>query len=228
MSLFGEKDIMPNNLISRLRSECSGIFTIRRICFILLGTAICSFGIYNIHRQTGVTEGGVLGMILLLNYWLGISSSILSVSLDIICYLLAARRLGFRFLIISGFSSICLSAFFRLWESFPPMIPNLFDRPLLAALLGALFIGVGVGIVIKSGGSCGGDDALALFVSDITSWRLARAYLITDLTVLLLSLSYIPFMRIFYSLIAVTLSSYIIDKIQGIGRKNPNSIGADK
>ena len=205
---------MIKGFFSRLLDECGQILTVRRILCILLGTAICSFGIYNIHRQTGVTEGGVLGMIVLLNYWFDISPSILSVSLDILCYVLAFRRLGLKFLIISGASSLSLSIFFRIWESFPPMLPNFYDRPLIAAILGALFIGVGVGVVIRNGGSCSGDDALALFISNVTGWRISRAYLITDFTVLALSLSYIPFKRIFYSLITVTLSSYIIDLIQ--------------
>ena len=155
---------MAKGFFSRLLDECGQIFTVRRILCILLGTAICSFGIYNIHRQTGVTEGGVLGMIVLLNYWFDISPSILSVSLDLLCYALAFRRLGVRFLIISGVSSLSLSMFFRIWESFPPMLPNFYDRPLIAAVLGALFIGVGVGVVIRNGGSCSGDDALALFI----------------------------------------------------------------
>ena len=205
---------MKKGFFGRILDECGQVFTLRRILCILLGTAICSFGIYNIHRQTGVTEGGVLGMIVLLNYWFDISPSILSVSLDLLCYALAFRRLGLRFLIISGVSSLSLSMFFRIWESFPPMLPNFYDRPLIAAVLGALFIGVGVGVVIRNGGSCSGDDALALFISNVTGWRISRAYLITDFTVLALSLSYIPFSRILYSLITVTLSSYIIDFIQ--------------
>lgn len=205
---------MVKGFFSRLWDECGQVFTLRRILCILLGTAICSFGIYNIHRQTGVTEGGVLGMIVLLNYWFDISPSILSVSLDLLCYALAFRRLGVRFLIISGVSSLSLSMFFRIWESFPPMLPNFYDRPLIAAVLGALFIGVGVGVVIRNGGSCSGDDALALFISNVTGWRISRAYLITDFIVLALSLSYIPFSRILFSLITVTLSSYIIDLIQ--------------
>ena len=205
---------MVKGFFSRLWDECGQVFTLRRILCILLGTAICSFGIYNIHRQTGVTEGGVLGMIVLLNYWFDISPSILSVSLDLLCYVLAFRRLGVRFLILSGVSSLSLSMFFRIWESFPPMLPNFYDRPFIAAVLGALFIGVGVGVVIRNGGSCSGDDALALFISNVTGWRISRAYLVTDFTVLALSLTYIPFNRIFYSLITVTLSSYIIDLIQ--------------
>ena len=58
------------------------------------------------------------------------------------------------------------------------------------------------------------DDALALVIAHVSGWRLSRCYLFTDVTVLLLSLSYIPFQRIFFSLITVTVSSWLIDRIQ--------------
>ena len=45
--------------------------------------------------------------------------------------------------------------------------------------------------------------------------RLSRSYLFTDLVVLVLSLSYIPFARIACSIVTVTLSSWIIDRVQG-------------
>ena len=64
---------------------------------ILLGSAILSFGLYNIHERTQVTEGGVLGMTLFLQHWLGLSPAITSPVMDIACYLLAWRFLGNSF-----------------------------------------------------------------------------------------------------------------------------------
>ena len=61
--------------------------------------------------------------------------------------------------------------------------------------------------------------ALALSIAKAVKCRISYAYLFTDLTVLTLSLSYIPFKRIAYSLITVTLSSWIIDCFQK-GKKN--------
>ena len=101
------------------------------------------------------------------------------------------------------------------------MLPDLSAHPLLAAVLGAAFVGVGVGIIVRQGGSSGGDDALALTISHVTHWRLSRAYLFTDLLVLGLSLTYIPVKKIFFSVITVTLSSFLIDRIQGWRRGKP-------
>ena len=67
---------------------------------------------------------------------------------------------------------------------------------------------------IKNFGSSGGDDALALTISKLTKWRISQSYLITDITVLLLSLSYIPLNRIAYSLVTVTVSSLVLDLVQ--------------
>ena len=116
----------------------------------MCGTAICSFGIYNVHDQSGITEGGALGLVLLLNHWFDIPSSLATPIIDIVCYVLAFRALGRKFLEVSAISTLSMAMFFRIWEHFPPVLPSLEDKPLLAALLGALFIGVGVGIVVKN------------------------------------------------------------------------------
>ena len=81
-------------------------FTPAKVCWILLGAAIASFGMYNIHRQVHITEGGVLGLMLLVNHWLGIPSSKVTPVLDLACYLLAFRYLGMRFIKISIVSTL--------------------------------------------------------------------------------------------------------------------------
>lgn len=191
----------------------------RKILLIILGAAICSFGIHNIHQRTAITEGGVIGMMLLIDRWFHFPPALITPVLDITCYLLAFKYLGGRFIKISVISTLSVSLFYDFWEMFPPMLPDLSEEPLLAALLGGLFVGVGVGLIVRQGGSSGGDDALALTISHISHCRLSHAYLFTDLTVLILSLSYIPVKRIFFSLITVTVSSILIDLIQNTGQK---------
>lgn len=189
---------------------------------ILLGSGILSFGLYNIHERTQVTEGGVLGMTLFLQHWLGLSPAITSPVMDIACYLLAWRFLGNSFARYAVTASLAFAVFHGLWEQFPPLLPDLSAWPVAAAVLGAAFVGIGVGLVVRIGGACGGDDALALTISHLSKWPIARCYLITDLTVLALSLSYIPFTRILYSLITVTISSFLIGWVQNVGRPPEN------
>ena len=82
--------------------------------------------------------------------------------------------------------------------------------------MGALFIGIGAGLCVRSGGATTGDDALAMSISHKARIPIQNFYLISDLTVLALSLTYIPLRRILYSLLTVILSGQIIGLIQKI------------
>lgn len=156
----------------------------------------------------------MIGMMLFVSHWFDFSPAVVTPVLDILCYLLAMKYLGSSFIRISLVSTMCVSAFLKLWEQFPPVIPDLTALPLMAAVCGGIFVGVGVGLIVRQGGSSGGDDALALTISSVTKCRISRAYLLTDLIVLGLSLTYIPMGRIGFSLITVTISSFLIEKIQ--------------
>lgn len=188
--------------------------TVRRVALIVLGAMICSFGIHNIHQRTNITEGGIIGLMLLIEHWLGISPAYITPVLDALCYLLAFKILGGQFIKMAAISTLCISGFYKVWELFPPMLPDLSAYPLVAAILGGLFVGVGVGLIIRQGGSSGGDDALALVISHAFHCRLSWSYLFTDITVLALSLTYIPVRRIVFSLVTVTISSWLIDWIK--------------
>lgn len=185
---------------------------------LVAGTAILAFGLYNIHRQSNITEGGVLGLVLFFNHWLGISPAVVSPVLDISCYLVGFRFLGKVFAKRSLVASLSFALWYALLEQFPPLIPSLKQYPVAAALLGACFVGIGVGLAVRAGGAAGGDDALAMTISHLLGWPISRSYLFTDLLVLGLSLSYIPVKNLACSLLTVTISSFLIGRVQLIGR----------
>lgn len=180
----------------------------------LLGSAILAFGLYNVHALSGVTEGGVLGMTLLLHHWFGISPAVTGLVLNAVCYWMGWRLLGKEFIGYSIIAGGGFSLFYALFEQFDPIWPQLAQYPLLAAVLGALFVGVGVGLSVREGGAPGGDDALAMSMSAVTHWNIQWAYLITDLVVLGLSVSYIDLKRLACSLLTVLLSGQIIGFVQ--------------
>ncbi len=180
----------------------------------LLGSAIQAFGVYNVHSISGVTEGGVLGMTLLLHHWLDLSPAISGLILNISCYLLGWKTLGREFIGYSLIAGGGFSLFYLIFEQFTPLWPQLVDLPLLASILGALFVGVGAGLSVRAGGAPGGDDALAMSLSHLFHRNIQWIYLISDLLVLFLSISYIPLSRLIYSLLTVVLSGQLIGLVQ--------------
>ena len=186
---------------------------------LVLGSAILAFGLYNVHQQSNITEGGILGLVLFLEHWLGLTPAVASPVLDITCYLIGMRILGMGFAKCSVIASLSFAFWYAVLEQFPPLLPSLAAHPIAAAVIGALFVGFGVGLAVRAGGAAGGDDALAMTISHTTGWPISRAYLISDLVVLVLSITYIPVWNIFCSLITVTLSSFIIGKVHSWGRE---------
>lgn len=179
-----------------------------------LASAFQAFGVYNIHALSDITEGGVLGATLLLQHWFGISPTVSSFLLNAACFLLGLKILGKTFIAYSFIAALGYSAGYYLCEQFPPLWPQITDHPLLAALAGAMFIGIGAGLCVRAGGATTGDDALAMSLSHATGIPIQNIYLVSDLSILLLSLTYIPFRRIAYSLLTVILSGQIIGLIQ--------------
>lgn len=186
---------------------------------LLIGSTIQAFGLYHVHACSGVTEGGVLGLTLLLQHWLELSPAISGAILNMICYGIGWKLLGTEFILYSMISTAGFCSTYKIIEQFPPLWPELYGMPFTAAVLGALFIGIGVGICVRVGGAPGGDDALAMSISHVTGGKIETVYLISDLLVLGLSLSYIPVKRIGFSLLTVILSGQIIGFVQRM-RKN--------
>ena len=61
-------------------------------------------------------------------------------------------------------------ALFYASTSMSALFCQLGGMPLVAAAVGGVFVGVGVGLVVRAGGAAGGDDALALVISKKLGW----------------------------------------------------------
>ena len=193
--------------------------TAKRVSMSLIGSAILAFGLYNIHALSDITEGGALGLSLLLDYHFSISPALSSFILNALFYLFGWRTFGHEFIGYSVFAGGGFSLCYAIFERFPPLLPEIAKLPLTAAILGAVFVGVGVGLAVRAGGAPSGDDALAMSLAKRFKTSLRLTYFISDAVVLLLSLSYIPWSKLVYSLITVVLSGQIVDLVQRIGNE---------
>ena len=184
--------------------------TLKNCVITLLGSFILAFGLYHVHSISGVTEGGVLGATLLLEHWTGISPALTGGIMNVLCYVLGWKLLGKEFIAYSALATVGFSGMYKICEQFPHLWPGLADMPLVAALVGALFVGVGAGLCVRVGG--------AMSISHATGWKIQWVYLLSDLIVLVMSLSYIPVRRIGYSLFTVLLSGQLIGFVQNFNR----------
>ena len=138
-----------------LRTEVRG--TVRslepwRCLTAFFSSVFLAFGLYHVHSVSGITEGGVLGATLLLDHWFSLSPAVSGFVMNLLCYAWGWRLLGKSFIAYSLIATVGFSAAYKVFELFPPLWPQLAELPLLAAVLGALFVGVGAGLSVRAGG----------------------------------------------------------------------------
>lgn len=198
--------------------------TLKSILLIIIGASILSFGSYNFNYQNNVTEGGVLGLLLLMQQIFNISPSITSVIIDFSLFAIGTKFFGKRFLLYSVLSTITFSTTYKIWESVGFLIPSFTNNMLIASILAGIGVGVGVGLVVRGGGASGGDDVIALLGNKLLKLKVNHVYLATDSIVLLMSLVYLDIKQVFFSIIAVTISGKIISIIYKDDEDNKDNI----
>lgn len=197
--------------------------TLKSILLIIIGATILSFGSYNFNYQNNVTEGGVLGLLLLLQHVFNISPSITSVVIDFSLFTIGSKFFGKKFLLYSILSTITFSSTYKIWEKIGFLVPSFTNNMLIASILAGIGVGVGVGLVVR-GGASGGDDVIALLGNKLLKLKVNHVYLATDAIVLLMSLVYLDIKQVFFSIIAVTISGKIISIIYKDDEDNKDNI----
>lgn len=202
---------------------------IKSIILIIIGATILSFGSYNFNYQNNVTEGGVLGLLLLIQHVFNISPSITSVIIDFSLFAIGSKFFGKRFLLYSILSTITFSITYKIWESIGFLVPSFTHNMLIGSTLAGIGVGIGVGLVVRGGGASGGDDVIALLGNKFFKLKVNHVYLVTDAIVLLMSLVYLDIKQVFFSIIAVTISGKVISILYKDDKENKdNSEEVDK
>src|SRR5699024_11064582 len=220
---------------------CQYIFKdikLKNTFFIILGSAIFSFGIVHFNMQNNLVEGGFTGITLLLYFICDIHSAISNILLNLpvitllfylICkiipvisnillnlsvFLIGLKYLGKNTFIYTIIGTISVSIFLEIFQIYSLPIPLHSDMTLAGIFAGA-FIGVGLGSVLRNGGTTGGVDIIARIVNKFLGWSIGRSMFLFDLIVISTSIiTYLEYVEGMYTILAVYIGSRVIDFIQ--------------
>ncbi|WP_449536727.1 YitT family protein [Ferdinandcohnia sp. Marseille-Q9671] len=189
-------------------------FSIKNIFFILLGSAIFSFGLVHFNMQNNLAEGGFTGITLLLYFLFELDPSYTNLILNIPLFILGWRLLGRVAFYYTLIGTLSLSVFLWFFQRYQFNIPLDGDL-MLAALFAGVFIGVGLGIIFRYGGTTGGVDIIARLVRKYIGWPMGRTMFLFDAVVITVSLIfYLSPREAMYTLLAVFIGARVIDFMQ--------------
>lgn len=187
---------------------------IKNIFFILLGAAIFSFGLVHFNMQNNLAEGGFTGITLLLYFVFGWSPSITNLLLNLPLFFIGWKLLGRNVFIYTIIGTVGVSIFLAIFQKYQIEMP-LYEDLFLAALFAGVFIGIGLGIIFRYGGTTGGVDIIARLAQKYFGWTMGRTMFMFDFGVITLSLlTYLNYREAMYTLVVVFVGARVIDFMQ--------------
>ena len=121
-----------------------------------------------------VIDGGIIGICLLLSHIFNLHVGFLLLILNIPFFYIGYYYLGKRFLILSIYAILVLSLGIHILEPVPVLTSN----PILVIIIGGIILGMGVGIIIRFGGSLDGTEILAILLSKRSTFSIGQYVMI--------------------------------------------------
>ena len=190
-----------------------------------LGSIIAAFALEQFLIPNTILDGGVTGISIIIYKVTNISLSLLVLAINIPFIYIGYRNLGKRFLFRTLYSMLVFSLFLSFFELFSPLT----EEMLLATVFGGAVLGVGVGLIIKSGGCNDGTESVAIVISKKTSLSVGQIVLVFNLIIYVLAGFIFGFDRAMYSLLTYIITFKVIDFVsEGLEQAKAAMIITDK
>ncbi|WP_248283453.1 YitT family protein [Cryobacterium arcticum] len=176
------------------------------IVALFIGTFAVSFGLYLL-KEVGVATGGTAGIALLASYVSGWSFSVWFVLVNIPFFVLAIRRMGWRFTLKTLAAVVMVSLFS---EVHPLLLEIRHMDPVYATILGSLLAGIGLIVLFRHQASLGGVNILALYLQQSRGWRAGYVQLVVDVLIVLAAFATLPVPMVLLSVVGAVILNMII------------------
>ena len=170
----------------------------KQLSNLIIGAFISAIGI-NLIASQNIVFGGASGLAIIIQNQFKLPISVTSLLINILLFTFSWRLIGTDFLKKSLFTVVIQSFFLQITQS----IQSLELDMLLVSVYGGILLGIGVGIVIESGGSTGGTDMLALIINHFCGKKISRCMFTIDAIIIILGVFSFGIHQSLYALIVI-------------------------
>lgn len=186
------------------------IFSFKSILFIILGSICGTIAIKGFMIPNHFIDGGVTGVSILIHEVFKIDVSIPLVLINLPFIFIGYHKIGKSFAIHALLAVLLLAILLQFVE-----IPAVTNDKVLIAIFGGLFIGMGIGFVIKGGGVIDGLEVLAEYSNKKLPINTSEIIMLINTVLFLLAAYSLGLEKAMYSILtyftAIQVSSYLVD-----------------
>lgn len=190
--------------------------------WVVIGNFLLALGVAWFILPNNVLTGGVAGIAIAIEPLLHINTNVIINVLTVLLFLIGSLVLGKKFALKTFLSTICYPLFITLLSliSKDYFIMDAY----LATIYGGALMGIGVGLVFRTGASTGGTDIPPLIANKYTHLPLPLLVLITDALTVMLGAAVYGLEAALTGIISVWVSSYMINKTMMMGGHDAKNI----
>lgn len=180
---------------------------LRRAFFILIGATLVSVGLEIFLVPNQIIDGGIVGISIIASHLTGIKLGVFLFVLNLPFLLIGYKHMGKTFAISTLFGVTVMS----IGTSLLHPVSSLTDDPLLAAVFGGIILGIGVGLVLRYGGSLDGTEIVAVLMNKKSPFSVGEIVMFMNLFILSSAGFVFGWNHAMYSLIAYYIAFKMID-----------------
>lgn len=196
-------------LEKRQHQRLSALRIFQRGIFITLGALLMAVGLEIFLIPNQVIDGGVTGISIMLSHITGLKLGVFLFILNLPFVYLGYKQFGKTFAISTIYGILMLSLFATFFHPVPPFT----DDILLATIFGGIFLGIGVGLVIRNGGALDGTEILSIVISKKVPFSVGEIVMFINLFILGSAGFVYTWDRAMYSILAYVIASKAIDVV---------------
>ena len=193
--------------------------TIKMLASVILGNTLLAFAICAFVVPNGIMLGGANGIALFIQQFIpGVRLSVITAVVNVCLFGLGWAFLGWKFAATSLMSTIIYPLILGVFETLP--IDTMFNENIvLTALAASVLCGLGIGIVVRSGGSTGGMDIPPCILYKLFGIPVGRSIMFFDTLVVLMQVMVKGLDGILCSILVICVISFVVDKTVVTGEK---------
>ena len=177
---------------------------------LILGSVIAAFSIEEFLVPCTILDGGIVGISIIINTLKGFPLGIMTLVLNTPFLLVGMRKLGAKFIVKSAVAMVTFSSFLEIFAHFTDVT----HEYLLTVCFGGVFLGVGVGFVIRAGGCLDGTETVAIFLNKKFNIPVGQTVLFFNVVIYSVAGILFGFDRAMYSLLTYFITSKVIDFVE--------------
>ncbi len=158
-------------------------------------------------KTAGLLTGGTTGLAILLHYSTGINFGLTLFCVNLPFYILAVKRMGWRFTLKTLFAVFLVSS---MTELIPLWLQIEAIDPVFASVGGGLLVGIGLLIVFRHKASLGGFNVLALYIQDRYGIAVGKTQMALDVSIVVAGLWLIPLWLLVVSVAGAVVLNFVI------------------